>query len=178
MDAFFKKLKEKFQKGGEKKDYDKTYKDIYKKEGRVTPYYKNQKEIETNIHKDNKTHNKKFKTVSAVNKAGKQDVSKATSNKEAFAIARNTHKKNYKYKGKTYSTRYKEETPEQFEKSHQPNTPENRARVRDVVKRKGIGRSVAAAKGGDRNYIDPATKWSNKGKKKNKKYGGSTRGKR
>ena len=29
MDAFFKKLKEKFQKGGEeKKDYDKTYKDI------------------------------------------------------------------------------------------------------------------------------------------------------
>ena len=157
-----------YQKGGTTKKADKTYKDIYKKEGRVTPSYKNQKNIEKNIDKGNKTHDKKFKTVSAVNKAGKQDVSKATSNKEAFAIARNTGKKNYKYKGKTYSTRYKEETPKQFEKSHQPNTPENRARVKDINKRKNIGRAVANPKGGDVNYIDPSTKWSNKGKKKKK----------
>ena len=147
-----------YQDGGERKDYDKTYKDIYKKEGRVTPYYKNQKDIETNIHKGNKTHDKKFKTVSTVNKSGKQDVSKATSFKEAFAIARNTQKKYFDYKGKKYSTRYKEETPEQFEKSHQPNTPENRARVKDVQKRKNIGRAISNPKGGDINYVKKKNK--------------------
>ena len=154
-----------FKKVEDDKTLAKTYSDIYSKEGRVKPHYHNQKEIEKNISADNKAHNKKFKTVSAVNKAGEQDVSKATSNKEAFAIARNTGKKNYKYKGRTYSTRYKEETLEQFEKSHQPNTPENRARVKDINKRKNIGRAVANPGGGDINYIDPSQKWSNKGKK-------------
>lgn len=155
------------------KNADKVYEDIYKKEGRVTPHYRNQKEIEENLKKDLALHEKKFKTLSAVNKSGKQDPSKAKSNKEAFAIARNMGMKTYKYKGKTYTTRYAEETVEQFEKSHIVGTPEYKARIKDINKRKKIGRGVATPGGGDINYINPDVKFSNR-KKKRKFVGGGT----
>ena len=150
MDAFFNAMKAKFQKGGAVKKADKTYEDIYKKEGRVKPHYKNQKDIEKNVKSDKASHKKKFKTMHEV--SGIQDVSKAKSNKQAFAIARNTGKKNYTYKGKTYSTRYAEETPEQFEKSHKIGTPEYKARVKDTVKRKHITHGSTPNKG-DINYV-------------------------
>ena len=138
---------------------DKLYKDIYKKEGRIKPHYKNQKDVEKNLKSDKASHRKKFKTMHEV--SGIQDPSKAKTNRQAFAIARNMGMKNYTYKGKTYSTRYAEETPERFEKSHQPNTPENRARVRDMVKRKHITHGITPNKG-DINYTKNSRKYLKK----------------
>jgi len=143
---------------------DDVYNEIYMREGRVTPHYKDQKQLEDNIEKDLALHKKKFKTMHNV--MGKQDPSEGKNWTEAFAIARTAGMKNFDYQGKTYDTRYAEETPEQFEQSHIPGTPEYRSRMRDVVKRKSIGRSVSTPGGGDINFIDPASKWSNKKKKK------------
>ena len=129
----------------------KMYEGIYDREGRIAPYYDNQQELEKNIQSDTTAQDKKFKSMHAV--SGMQDPSQGKTYNEAFAIARNYGLQDFEFKGKTYDTRYAEETPEQFKQSHIQGTPEYKARVKDMIKRRQLTNSITPNEG-DINYTN------------------------
>tara|TARA_R110002020_G_scaffold163339_1_gene349386 strand:+ start:153 stop:599 length:447 start_codon:yes stop_codon:yes gene_type:complete len=127
-----------FQKVEDDKTLAEIYSDIHSKEGRVVESYKDQKDVEDNIQSNREAHKKKFKTMHDLEAPIKGSNTKPKNYAEAFAYARNEGLKEFKFKGTTYSTRYKEEPKELFEKSFTVGTQQYKDRIKEMQSRRRI----------------------------------------
>ena len=125
------------------------YMDIYERENKMfteDPSIKDRQGVlyDKNVaKKDRDAWRKKYKSVislsNTIGDVGKQSWnSREYTPSEAFAEARNMGLQFYYYDGKKKSTRYKEETPEEFKRSFIKGTPEYEARERDRQRRNRI----------------------------------------